>query len=95
MLSCASKRGLSSSTTALKNNALTDIRPEVTEGLSAWKSVVALEFTSIAHGMPYPINLETARSIKRTSECPEVYPPLSVPSMDVSKLDLSHTGLKG
>ena len=65
MLSRVSKRGVSSLTTALKNNALIDIHPEVMEGLSARKPVVALESTIITHGMPYPVNLETARSVER------------------------------
>ena len=66
MLNCrASKRGLSSLATALKNNALVDIHPEVAEALHARKPVVALESTIITHGMPYPVNLETARSVER------------------------------
>ena len=66
MLNCrASKRGLSSLATALKNNALVDVHPEVAEALHARKPVVALESTIITHGMPYPVNLETARSVER------------------------------
>jgi len=65
MLSRASKRGLSSLTTALKTNALIDLHPEVAEALHARKPVVALESTIITHGMPYPVNLETARSVER------------------------------
>jgi len=65
MLSRVSKRGLSSLTTALKTNALVDIHPEVAEALHARKSVVALESTIITHGMPYPVNLETAKSVER------------------------------
>ena len=65
MLSRVSKRGLSSLTTALKNNAPIDIHPEVAEALHARKPVVALESTIITHGMPYPVNLETARSVER------------------------------
>ena len=65
MLSRASRRGLSFLTTALKSDALIDIHPEVAEALHARKSVVALESTIITHGMPYPVNLETARSVER------------------------------
>ena len=65
MLSRASKRGLSSLATALKSNALIGIHPEVAEALHARKPVVALESTIITHGMPYPTNLETARSVER------------------------------
>ncbi len=43
---------------------LLDIRPEVAEALSAKRPVVALESTLIAHGLPYPRNLETARRVE-------------------------------
>jgi pseudouridine-5'-phosphate glycosidase len=42
--------------------AFLDIRPEVAEALSTGRPVVALESTLIAHGLPYPHNLETARN---------------------------------
>ncbi|HET8728425.1 MAG TPA: pseudouridine-5'-phosphate glycosidase [Alphaproteobacteria bacterium] len=38
--------------------------PAVAEALSAGQPVVALESTIIAHGMPYPRNLETARAVE-------------------------------
>ncbi len=38
------------------------ISPEVSEALKAGKPVVALESTVIAHGLPFPANLETARA---------------------------------
>ena len=41
--------------------AFLDIRPEVAKALSNGGPVVALESTLIAHGLPYPLNLETAR----------------------------------
>ena len=65
MLSRVPKRGLSSLAATLKNNALIDVHPEVAEALHARKPVVALESTIITHGMPYPVNLETARSVER------------------------------
>ena len=37
-----------------------DIKPEVAKALEEGKPVVALESTIIAHGMPYPKNVETA-----------------------------------
>jgi pseudouridine-5'-phosphate glycosidase len=40
------------------------IAPEVQEALAAGKAVVALESTIITHGMPYPQNLEMARSVE-------------------------------
>ncbi len=42
-----------------------DINPEVLEAMASGKPVVALESTIIAHGMPYPANMETAFSVNR------------------------------
>jgi pseudouridine-5'-phosphate glycosidase len=39
-----------------------DVRPEVADALAAGRPVVALESTLIAHGLPWPLNLETARA---------------------------------
>lgn len=47
-------------------NHLLDIQPEVAYALSENKAVVALESTIISHGMPYPKNVETARSVEQT-----------------------------
>lgn len=41
-----------------------DIKPEVAEALKEGKPVVALESTIIAHGMPYPKNVETAIKVE-------------------------------
>ena len=41
-----------------------DIKPEVQEALLSGKPVVALESTIIAHGMPYPKNVETALAVE-------------------------------
>ena len=38
-----------------------EIAPEVAAALAAQRPVVALESTLIAHGLPWPLNLETAR----------------------------------
>src|SRR6202011_3817560 len=40
--------------------ALLDIRPEVAEALRSGRAVVALESTLIAHGLPWPVNVQTA-----------------------------------
>jgi pseudouridylate synthase len=40
---------------------LLDVRPEPAESLRAGRPVVALESTLISHGLPWPLNLETAR----------------------------------
>ena len=41
---------------------LLDVRPEAAAALAAGRPVVALESTLIAHGLPWPLNLETARA---------------------------------
>ena len=41
-----------------------EIKPEVKEALEKGQAVVALESTIIAHGMPYPKNVETARAVE-------------------------------
>jgi pseudouridine-5'-phosphate glycosidase/pseudouridine kinase len=60
-------RGLSYrsfSSFALKHNRLIEIHPEVQDALHAKRPVVALESAIITHGMPYPVNLNTARSVE-------------------------------
>lgn len=42
--------------------ALLDVRPPVADALLARRPVVALESTLIAHGLPWPANVETARA---------------------------------
>jgi pseudouridine-5'-phosphate glycosidase len=41
---------------------LLDVRPEMAAALQAGRPVVALESTVIAHGLPWPVNLEAARA---------------------------------
>ena len=41
-----------------------EIKPEVKEALEKGQAVVALESTIIAHGMPYPKNVETALAVE-------------------------------
>jgi pseudouridine-5'-phosphate glycosidase len=43
---------------------LLDVAPPVRAALDAGRGVVALESTIITHGMPFPQNLETARSVE-------------------------------
>ncbi|CDO71636.1 hypothetical protein BN946_scf184911.g106 [Trametes cinnabarina] len=57
-------RQASSLAAALKEHAPIDVHPEVQEALAHGQPVVALETTIITHGMPYPANLETARSVE-------------------------------
>jgi pseudouridine-5'-phosphate glycosidase len=46
------------------NNALIQLSPEVAAARAEGRAVVALESTIIAHGMPWPQNLETAREVE-------------------------------
>jgi pseudouridine-5'-phosphate glycosidase len=46
----------------VENAFLLDVRPEAADALHAGRPVVALESTLIAHGLPWPLNLETARA---------------------------------
>ena len=41
-----------------------NLAPEVAKALDTGRAVVALESTIIAHGMPYPQNVETARTLQ-------------------------------
>lgn len=45
-------------------NSFLEIHPEVQQALLEKKPVVALESTIIAHGMPYPQNVETAMAVE-------------------------------
>src|SRR3546814_20713606 len=40
------------------------VAPEIARALAAGRPVVALESTIIAHGMPFPRNVETARGVE-------------------------------
>src|SRR5947207_9899857 len=41
------------------------VAPSVSRALASRQAVVALESTVIAHGLPRPLNLETARALER------------------------------
>ena len=47
-------------------NSRLQVAPEVAEALANGRPVVALESTIVAHGMPYPENLETAHMLEQT-----------------------------
>jgi pseudouridine-5'-phosphate glycosidase len=42
-----------------------DVRPEVADAVAGGGAVVALESTLIAHGLPWPLNLETAQAAEQ------------------------------
>jgi pseudouridine-5'-phosphate glycosidase len=45
-------------------NEFLDVMPEVAAAIAGGRAVVALESTIVAHGMPYPRNLETAQAVE-------------------------------
>ena len=55
----------STTTTTTRSISCVKILPEVSKALSSNQPVVALESTIIAHGMPYPQNLELANDISK------------------------------
>ena len=48
----------------MTGNPYLDIHPEVAQTLAERRPVVALESTIIAHGMPYPQNVDTAHKVE-------------------------------
>lgn len=46
-------------------NQLLNIHPEISDALNQGLPIVALESTIIAHGMPYPQNIETALEVEK------------------------------
>jgi len=42
-----------------------DVHPQVEQALVERQPVVALETTIVTHGMPHPVNLETAKSVEQ------------------------------
>jgi pseudouridylate synthase len=50
------------------------IRPEIADAFAKRRPVVALESTIIAHGMPYPSNLNTARAVEAAVRLEGVVP---------------------
>ena len=51
-----------------------DVKPEVAKALEEGTPVVALESTIIAHGMPYPRNVETAIAVEDVIRAEGVMP---------------------
>jgi pseudouridine-5'-phosphate glycosidase len=54
--------------------AALNIRPEVAEAIQAGQPVVALESAVIAHGLPWPANLETARAAEAAVRAADAVP---------------------
>ena len=48
----------------MQNSELVSLSPEVAEALNQGHPVVALESTVIAHGLPRPVNLQTAKRLE-------------------------------
>jgi pseudouridine-5'-phosphate glycosidase len=54
--------------------SLLDVRAEVAAAVRDGRPVVALESTLIAHGLPWPVNLETARAAEAAVRAEEAVP---------------------
>src|SRR5437588_4435640 len=46
----------------MTGGSILTVRPDVAEAIRHHRPVVALESTLIVHGLPWPLNLETARA---------------------------------
>ena len=58
------RRFMTTTTTTKKSSSsCVQTLPEVAEALSSGRPVVALESTIVAHGMPYPQNLDLAKDV--------------------------------
>jgi pseudouridine-5'-phosphate glycosidase len=74
---------------------LLHVRPAVADALRARQAVVALESTLIAHGLPWPINLDTARAAE-SAVVGEGAVPATIavlagrPTIGISDEDLEH-----
>src|SRR5262249_19829807 len=73
---------------------LLDVRPEVAEALRAGRPVVALESTLIAHGLPWPLNLETARQAEQTVRAEGAVPATVAVLRGQPKVGLGETDLE-
>jgi pseudouridine-5'-phosphate glycosidase len=51
-------------TRSFNYNCCIDVSQEVSEALRSHSPVVALESAIISHGMPYPVNLQTALQVE-------------------------------
>ncbi|XP_069019617.1 uncharacterized protein [Embiotoca jacksoni] len=59
------RRGVTTYQSTLgKKDSLFRVHPSVSQALAENKPVVALESTIITHGMPYPLNLRTAKEVE-------------------------------
>jgi len=76
------------------------VSDEVRQALDARRPIVALESTIIAHGMPYPKNVETARSVEQIVRDGGAVPATiavlgGIPCIGLSDTQLDHLGRAG
>ena len=76
------------------NPSYLSIHPEVQAALDSGKPVVALESTIIAHGMPYPDNVATAKKVEETIRDLGVTPATIAIINGVCKVGLTETELE-
>jgi pseudouridine-5'-phosphate glycosidase len=82
------------------NATMWDVAPEVTEALAARRAIVALESTLVAHGLPWPVNLETARAAEAAVRAAGAVPATIAllggrPRVGLSEADLEHLASAG
>lgn len=88
----------------MRQESLLEVRAEVASALRDAKAVVALESTLIAHGLPWPINLETAqeaeRAVREEGAVPatiaiwEGRPTIGLTEEELETLAQDHTAMK-
>src|SRR5437867_426045 len=71
-----------------------DVSPEVAEALRAGRPVVALESTLIAHGLPWPVNLETARAAEAAVRSEGAVPATIAVLHGIPTIGLNHSELE-
>lgn len=70
------------------------VAPEVAAALAAGRPVVALESTIVAHGMPWPGNLETARAVEADVRAAGAVPATVAVSGGAIRVGLDAAGLE-
>jgi len=80
--------------TIASNNSYFKVQDNVKDALAEGKPVCALESTIVAHGMPYPENLELAREVEQILETKGVVPATIAVLDGVCRVGLSQDELK-
>ena len=79
----------------MRLNVNIEVRPEIAEAVRVGQPVVALESTLIAHGLPWPINLETARAAETAVRAEDAVPAIIAVLRGVPTVGLNGNGWRG